>query len=430
MASLLLMNPYLLVALVFLGVVSLFLQLINAYFSITLKTDKPWIMIMECILTALVVHGISQIMILLNEAKKGNIESYSKMGMFGEVIIQFALVFLLLVGIRAFILILRKQRRMRTVVTGYTVRYVMDTLSEGIIFVDDRGRRIFTNNVMYEVCERILGKHYQLKESFWDVIVNVPENASFEKRKLDDKFLFRFSDKTYEFSKAEVQVGNKIYTRYLASDVTKRDITLQRLEVQTHELADATKNLVWMLENIEQIKKEEEIAKMMRHLHDVCAQRVSIVRRAMLSKKEMDYEYLEEMLNGFTEDMEHGLVEEPIEKLQDIQTSFCNIGMEIVVHGEMPTDHNKCNVLCDVFREAATNALRHANANHIDIFIRKMKKGTKVEIYNNGENPKEGILEGNGIRGMRENIEGIHGALDVKIRPRFKIIIYLFKESM
>lgn len=91
----------------------------------------------------------------------------------------------------------------------------------------------------------------------WKEITDIEENRVFDKRTMEDKLLFRFVDRTYEFSKEEIEIGKKRYIRYVALDVTKRDITLQKLEMQTDELSAATENLIWMLENLEQIKKKK-----------------------------------------------------------------------------------------------------------------------------------------------------------------------------
>ena len=59
-----------------------------------------------------------------------------------------------------------------------------------------------------------------------------------------------------------------------------------------------------------------------------------------------------------------------------------------------------------------------------------MGKGTKIEIYNDGIEPKTEIIEGNGINGMRENLRAIQGTLEIIRKPKFKILIFLYKEKM
>lgn len=428
MTSLILLDSAILLFLIFFCVISLFAQFINTYFSILALKHQKWIVVMELVFSVYLLHTNVEFMILVNEAKRGNIQNFSFIGVPGDVIIRVMIVSTYVIGIRAVALLISKYHKMKNSVNGLTVKYVMDTLDDGIIFVNEKKQRIFTNLAMYEICERIFGENYQLKRDFWSEIETVPQNNSFKKRKIEDKFLFRFPDHTYEFSKENIWIKGKFYTRYLASDVIKRDLTLQKLEIQTSELEQATKELVWMLDNMEQIKKEEAISKMMRHLHDVCAQRVSIIRQTMLSKKEMDYVYLEEMLENFSEEMKHGLDEEPSEKFQDIQTSFRNIGVEVTMHGKIPKENKVQGVFCDVVREAVTNALRHGNAKKVDVFIKEMRRTTKIEIYNDGDNTEDVLIEGNGIKGMRENIEAIHGSLEIVTKPKFKILIYLYKE--
>jgi two-component system, NarL family, sensor histidine kinase DesK len=67
-------------------------------------------------------------------------------------------------------------------------------------------------------------------------------------------------------------------------------------------------------------------------------------------------------------------------------------------------------VLALITREAVTNVVRHAKASLCRLRLERDGASARLEIQDDGRGG--GQLEGNGIRGMRERIEALHGRLD------------------
>jgi two-component system sensor histidine kinase DesK len=81
-------------------------------------------------------------------------------------------------------------------------------------------------------------------------------------------------------------------------------------------------------------------------------------------------------------------------------------------------------VLCLAVREAVTNIVRHAQATHCRMRFATSGDGShSLLISDDGAHPK--LLEGNGLRGMRERIQSLGGRLSITADPGVTLLIEL-----
>jgi two-component system, NarL family, sensor histidine kinase DesK len=73
---------------------------------------------------------------------------------------------------------------------------------------------------------------------------------------------------------------------------------------------------------------------------------------------------------------------------------------------------SQVNVLCLALREAVTNIVRHARANVCHVALLERDRTIHFTIEDNGLGGQ--IREGNGLRGMRERVQSIAGAMELK----------------
>jgi len=66
--------------------------------------------------------------------------------------------------------------------------------------------------------------------------------------------------------------------------------------------------------------------------------------------------------------------------------------------------------LAFVLREAVTNAVRHANATRLWVSLERAGEKVRLSVWDDGSGR---ILEGNGIRGMRERVQALGGSLEL-----------------
>lgn len=80
-------------------------------------------------------------------------------------------------------------------------------------------------------------------------------------------------------------------------------------------------------------------------------------------------------------------------------------------------------VLALITREAVTNVVRHAQASLCRLRFERSGQSARLEIYDDGRGGLQ--TEGNGIRGMRERIEALHGRLERETEAGTRLVITL-----
>jgi len=90
------------------------------------------------------------------------------------------------------------------------------------------------------------------------------------------------------------------------------------------------------------------------------------------------------------------------------------------IHLDVPSplnveDPERAHVLLRCTQEIITNAVRHAGARNLWIKVRREEGGVSLEARDDGEG-NDGIVVGNGLRGMRERLQQCGGDLQIQTR--------------
>ncbi|QIK83249.1 sensor histidine kinase [Sanguibacter sp. HDW7] len=70
------------------------------------------------------------------------------------------------------------------------------------------------------------------------------------------------------------------------------------------------------------------------------------------------------------------------------------------------------HVVLRCVQEGVTNAVRHAGAGRVDVLVRRSGGEVLVEVHDDGRGA-DGVVEGNGLRGMRERVDALGGNVEV-----------------
>lgn len=87
-------------------------------------------------------------------------------------------------------------------------------------------------------------------------------------------------------------------------------------------------------------------------------------------------------------------------------------------------DVNTAQVLLRIVQESITNTLKHSRATKADIAVSR-EQGSIFLTYRDNGSGEANIVEGNGLIGMRERIEGLGGQLQFSGKPSFSLHIEL-----
>jgi two-component system, NarL family, sensor histidine kinase DesK len=189
---------------------------------------------------------------------------------------------------------------------------------------------------------------------------------------------------------------------------------------------------------IEHLAKVAERERIARDLHDLLGHTLSVItlkselarrlvdldpqraRQEMLDVEQTSRAALAEVREAISGFRGQGLASELIRSRKTLEAAGVELETDI---SEAPLTMAQETVLTLVLREATTNVVRHAQAQHCRIRIEREDEVCKLEIVDDGRG--SGEIEGNGLRGMRERIEAIGGSLQRRTEAGTRIVISL-----
>lgn len=184
----------------------------------------------------------------------------------------------------------------------------------------------------------------------------------------------------------------------------------------------------------------EERRRLARELHDTLAHSLSAVAVQLEGVKSLwsdDPDRAEEMLDRSLESARSGLTEarrsiqalraSPLEEgglrlaLEDYIDDLAagsHLAVELDVDDPGRFDPNLEHNVFRIATEAVTNAVRHADADRIRVWMRSTDDQLSLAVQDNGSGFEPSIANGgHGLAGMRERAELIGGTLEIQSAP-------------
>ena len=296
-------------------------------------------------------------------------------------------------------------------ITTLSIKEALDLLPIGICFADKKNKIIFNNKTMINILKfnnidsRIkvidLWDEIKSKDTIFD-----DENTALLKYN-DDVFMIVL-DKT-----------NDLEYQIKATNINAEYEIINEIMVANSKLEEQEKSLKDYIVKIEEIERQKSLLRVKGRIHDVFAQRLSIIHQYLDNEdiKNISNEEIKKLLIDMTKDIkeENELNYEDIKN--NIISSYSLIGMKIEFIGDISSP--KQNAVLKIVREAATNALRHGGASELKVLC----ENNIITITNNGVEPKM-IKEGNGIKNMKFIAKENKIDLEIGLNP-YKIIIKL-----
>ena len=96
----------------------------------------------------------------------------------------------------------------------------------------------------------------------------------------------------------------------------------------------------------------------------------------------------------------------------------------------LPVEPEIYDLLVSALRECVTNCVRHAHGTQVLVRIRGVPGGYTVRITNDGEKPRQQIIEGGGLSDLRQSIESAGGRMQISHSPAFVMWLTFMREEM
>ena len=302
--------------------------------------------------------------------------------------------------------------RLKSNINYYSLKEALDGSKNGILF-EDKYDVIYENIAMRDLLDKLRINRKLSAKEIWGKLKEDKNN-----RNVDENNILVFIDNlVYSFS----MVPNSTKLQFVSFDITKEFQTTLKIKETNNELKTKQIEIVSMIDNIENIEKQNEIITLKSKLHDILGQRLFILHQILdtIDEKNFDIVEIKKLLSSMLLEVNNEDISN-VKNLQDsIVSSFDMIGFKIEFSGELPNDFKKSRAIVKIIRECATNAIRHANATKLFVKIYE----NRVEISDNGKIQVQSFTEGTGIKGMRLTAQSFGGKINIENQGKFKIVL-------
>jgi len=326
----------------------------------------------------------------------------------------------------------------RTEITRSVMPDIIRRINHGICIASRKGWILECNPAFYSLCERIgIHKTDQI-DAFEAALKELQEAGRLDISYLENGMSLRVENGVYFLQRSSFKSGGRTFVQIAFSDVTKMTRTAAQLEQENEKLAQENRELERIISDIalEEIVCQRE--RLCRAAHDLWAQRLAVaglLADMILGKKETEIQdgSLEEIISALEVPAIAGLAEnfgDLTDVLRILADMYDKLGVELEVSGQAEFSRRQQEVLCAVFREALTNAVRHAYARNVCIMFMEDREKVGVTIQNVCLDDSTDIAEGRGMHDMKTRVREAGGAVQYEKSNLFELQITFPKNLM
>lgn len=320
----------------------------------------------------------------------------------------------------------------RSRITRLSIKEAIDRLSDGVLYSNASGKTIIENLSFTRILESIGFGGIHRAENLWQRLTSLKNDESITMRMMDGNLMLRLRNSgTWLFSKQTIQWKHLKYTQLLALDITAEDIVTMEIEDANARLEIVGRQLAFAMETIEELERGREFLRMRTQIHDLLGQRLSILHQALdNSGSAADLMWLKPLLADLNTVITDTSSDSPEHEINALKASYCLIGTDIHVHGQLPENEKVAAVLINILRECATNAIRHARARNVTATFSEDDESIRLLVRNDGAPPDGDIVDGGGITGMRFRVRELGGTLEMVCLPEFCLMTNIPKRRI
>ena len=384
------------------------------------------------------------------------------------------LIVFLLLSITRFFWLLRKVFTLRNeLIIPRAIRETIDHLPGGICLSTPGGSQVLANYRINELVFLLTNNTIMNMKATWEELRRT--DSANGCMKLKDPWIFRSSRDGADGKADTADEGDCVYFSLPDSSVwkfRKEDLTdripnyiqLEATEItdlyryskalydNNVRLSDQYRRQQAILENIVEINHEKEILATKIRLHD------DLGRSLLTTKQHLFNQTLIANITTLTE-----IWNTTIRNLTDVTQLYANpdaspelelqkaadmVGCRINFSGDRPSGRKTPLLFYAAVREALTNAVKHAGATQLNVYITATDRGYHVEISDNGQgreafelssgsgwktaqtSPCSVINEGGGLSNLRQKLEQEGATLEFKCTGRVTLVLELPAERI
>lgn len=324
------------------------------------------------------------------------------------------------------------ETRNRKTIGHSSIKEAFDNLPTGVCYFNEAGLPVLCNRAMQRFSFEICGKDVQLIADMENCLGDDFSPAA-GVRKEGKTFLLPDGRAWQLEKRVFTHESGSRFSQYVAADVT--DLHRNRVELirENEQLRKVQADLKRLSANVVAVTREEEILNMKMRVHD------EMGRCLVAAQKYLRQENNEHIPDRLATDWQRAVSmikysnDAPEEDmLLQIRETCAYFQISFVQTGALPEQEEAAYLLTCAVRECVTNAVRYAQATELYVAFEKTTTEASVTIRNNGEIPRDEIVEGGGLSTLRQRVERAGGMMAVQSQPFFllRVTVPLRKEEI
>ena len=322
-----------------------------------------------------------------------------------------------------------RYREIESGFSAHSVKLAVDSLHTGVLFSEREGFIALVNVQMQNLMISLTGRLYRNANYFYDALASGALAPGCRTTKYEGQIVCLLPNgAAWLFTRTPIDIQKTHYIQLSAADISERWALTAELQHQEALLVQKSEELHNMITNLQSLSQSKELQNAKLRAHDVLGKRLTVLLHIAGSGQTTDYTLLRTQLQNLREDLKTSQsAASPKEKLEDLQSMYAAIGVDIHLDGSLPENDLAGYIFVDIISESVVNAIRHGYATQV--FVRNTYSQSMwiIEITDNGNahaNPHP-IREGGGISGIRGKVEPRGGSLWVTNDPRYTLKVVL-----
>lgn len=236
--------------------------------------------------------------------------------------------------VRSFVILgrsfLRKQKRLMS----NSIKEALDQLDSGLLFSYKTGQILLQNQLMQKLMVELTGRLRMNGRYFYEDLLKGNVLASCKKIETGSQISYCLPDgRIWSFHVTLMNRKKKVLV--VASDVTEWYKSRENIQKQNQKLEKKNKELQALLENLDEICKEEVVLQAKGRVHDMLGQSISLLLRAMREHREPDAVLLQSFAEGLPKELKE-ISADGGYSLDTLAKVFKNLGVTVQIDGWLP----------------------------------------------------------------------------------------------
>ncbi len=309
----------------------------------------------------------------------------------------------------------------RNSISPFSVKESVDKLKTGICFCYKNGMIKLINHRMDELGRIITGNEVSNALEFIDTIKNGMFQPGVERLSVsEDRIILRLPDlSVWSFSIEEIASMYEI----TAADATDIYRVTEELKMSNAELQLMNDRLVKYGENVDELTKSRERLETKHRIHAELGKALLATRLFLQNNDGNADEIISMWKRNITALGIENDTRTDYDILKGLFVAADAVGIKIEMTGEIPEKEKIKRLFIDATAESLTNAVRHADAEKLEITFSQDLFCYCARFSNSVKSPVEEIAEGGGLSSIRRKTELLGGRMTVTGAPEFMLTL-------